>query len=125
MQREEEEQNTRTPPEGEHTHTVSHARATAETHTHTHTHTQAFQAFAGKQDALLTQLNLNKEACILKIRLLSLCTLGARQETIAYKDIAACLQVPETQTKQSHCAACGTWELSGVGVWARDVSRWR
>ena len=55
---------------------------------------QAFNAFSTSNAAVLSKLKLDKDACVLKMRLLSLCSLASRQDSISYADIAACLQVP-------------------------------
>ena len=55
--------------------------------------TQTFNEFYGKNEAVFKKLSLDKDACVLKMRLLSLCSLAARQESIPYAQIATCLQV--------------------------------
>ena len=53
----------------------------------------AFNTFCGSNAAVLSKLKLDKEACVFKMRLLSLCSLASRQDSISYADIATCLQV--------------------------------
>ena len=53
----------------------------------------AFNTFCGSNAAVLSKLKLDKEACVVKMRLLSLCSLASRQDSISYADIATCLQV--------------------------------
>jgi len=59
----------------------------------------AFNAFSTSNAAVLSKLKLDKDACVLKMRLLSLCSLASRQDSISYADIAACLQVKEDEVE--------------------------
>ena len=60
-----------------------------------HRASQVFKDFFGKNESVFKKLSLEKEACVLKMRLLSLCSLASRQQSIPYSDIASCLEVPE------------------------------
>jgi len=60
---------------------------------------KAFIEFYSKNEAVLKKLELNKEACVLKMRLLTLCSLANRQVSISYSEIAACLEVDEAEVE--------------------------
>ena len=66
----------------------------------------ALNDFNAKNGAVLSALGLDKEACVFKMRLLTLTSLATRQESISYAEIAAALQVQETEVE--------TWAIKAM-----------
>jgi translation initiation factor 3 subunit M len=60
---------------------------------------QVFKEFHGKNEAVFKKLSLEKEACMLKMRLLTLCSLASRQQSIPYGEIASALEVAEEEVE--------------------------
>ena len=59
----------------------------------------AYNAFCNKNAAVIAKLGLDKDLGMLKMRLLTLCSLASRQESISYADIAKGLEVPEAEVE--------------------------
>jgi len=74
---------------------------------------KAFKEYYSKNEAVLKKLELNKDACVLKMRLLTLCSLGARQVSISYPEIASCLEVDESEVE--------TWGIKAIEAKLMDA----
>mmetsp|Transcript_853 Transcript_853/g.1759 ORF Transcript_853/g.1759 Transcript_853/m.1759 type:complete len:411 (-) Transcript_853:63-1295(-) len=59
-----------------------------------------FNTFYGANGSYVDGLGLKKDECVLKMRLLSLCTLASSQPQIKYTEIASCLQVAEEDVEK-------------------------
>eukprot|EP00286_Rhodomonas_abbreviata_P022036 CAMPEP_0181310816 /NCGR_PEP_ID=MMETSP1101-20121128/12792_1 /TAXON_ID=46948 /ORGANISM="Rhodomonas abbreviata, Strain Caron Lab Isolate" /LENGTH=410 /DNA_ID=CAMNT_0023417479 /DNA_START=18 /DNA_END=1250 /DNA_ORIENTATION=+ len=59
-----------------------------------------FNTFYSANSAYVDSLGLKKEDCVLKMRLLSLCTLASAKREIKYAEIASCLEVKEEEVEQ-------------------------
>jgi len=59
-----------------------------------------FNTFYGANSSYVDGLGLKKDECVLKMRLLSLCTLAAKQREIKYADIASGLQIGEEEVEK-------------------------